>query len=581
MKLKPRPYQAQAVDALFSTLKRDKSSSPVIVLPTGAGKSVVAAMINERLAQHGMRTVTLCRTKELVEQNFNALRRLSPHLHCSLYCSGLGKKDPSGAFVFATAQSVARNPEVLGSRNLVLVDEAHQVPARDGSQYQQIMAGLAGINPAVRLAGMTATPYRLDGGPIAGDGKQFSEIAFSRSLVEMVDDGWLVPTVESLVDSVDLSEVPTIGGDYSDHELGHVFGERCIQHAWEIVDVAKQKGRGSCLVFASTVEHARALANEIWRRDKSVDLVTGSMAAAKRDAAIAGFKEGKTRFLVNVGVLTTGFDAPCVDMIALCRATQSHSLLYQILGRGMRLCDGKQDCLVLDYGDHESRLGSIYDEGFGLRDEPQGEQEKKERDEDSRFTVDRKCSHCQHERQLPEVQSALKNAADELGKADPVAWASHWLDAIENEPAYAIPNDIRQILSRCPNCGKPYTAQLLESLSAQAKAAGNKEPVVMEVMSYSVVVDRRSGSSSFAKIIFTGTIGGKVKTVNSYLHFSGSHAVETMKSRWAVLYPGVDAPESAEQAASYGKIGNESGVSEAIIYSTGRFEQLYIDGVRF
>lgn len=583
MKIKPRDYQAESVELLFRTLKHDKESRPVIVLPTGAGKSVVAALICEQLAAARFRVVILCRTKELVKQNHDRTRQLCPGMHTSIYCGGLGVKDASGEFVFATAQSIAKNCSALGHRDLVLVDEAHQVPARSESQYQRIMAELADINPGVRLAGMTATPYRTDGGAIAGEGKQFSCIAYAKNLVDMVNSGWLVPIViadES--DAVDLSDVSVTAGDYDEAELGYIFGERCVQHAFELSEIARKHDRKSCIVFASTVQHANKLCRELSKLGNSVSVVAGTTPAKQRDSIVGQFKSGKLKFLVNVGVLTTGFDAPNVDMIGLCRATMSHGLLYQILGRGMRLHEGKSDCLVVDYGAHQSRLGDIYSPEYGMQEVKTVDSDKDI--EPGPFMIDRECRHCEYVRTSDDIRETLINHAANSGIADASGYVGHWMRLIEDENGRSsdVHGSVKALLTKCPECNTPYAVQLLSTLKLAAKMAGNKPPERLRIMSVAVHVDRRDSGSDAAKIIFAGVNDkGTAKTHNSWLHFHSDMSRMQTAERWGVLFPDSDPPSSPEDAERLAKSSLKFTPSEMIVQSTGRFSHVYIHGTRF
>lgn len=583
MKIKPRDYQAEAVDLLFRTLKHDKESRPVIVLPTGAGKSVVAALICEQLAAVRFRVVILCRTKELVKQNHDRTRQLCPGMHTSIYCGGLGVKDASGEFVFATAQSIAKNCSALGHRDLVLVDEAHQMPARSESQYQKIMAELADINPGVRLAGMTATPYRTDGGAIAGEGKQFSCIAYAKNLVDMVNSGWLVPiVVADESDAVDLSGVSVTAGDYDESELGHIFGERCIQHAFELSEIARKRDRKSCIVFASTVLHANKICRELSKLGNSVSVVAGTTPAKQRDSIIGQFKSGKLRFLVNVGVLTTGFDAPNVDMVGLCRATMSHGLLYQILGRGMRLHEGKSDCLLVDYGGHHDRLGDIYSPDYGMDAVEHDPTDEAESAAAGKFFIARECRHCGKMRTSDDIREVLINHAADSGIADSSGYVGHWMDVIENGLSSDVHGSVRSLLTKCPGCSTPYAVQILETLTIAAKAAGNKPPERLRIMSVAVHVDRRDSGSDAAKIIFAGVNDkGTAKTHNSWLHFHSDMSRLQTAERWSVLFPDSDPPSSPEDAERLAKSSLKFTPSEMIIQSTGRFSHVYIHGTRF
>ncbi|WP_075181279.1 DEAD/DEAH box helicase [Pantoea sp. 1.19] len=351
-----RPYQQEAVDATLNWFRRSHEPA-VIVLPTGAGKSLVIAEL-ARLARG--RVLVLAHVKELVEQNHAKYEAWG--LSADIFAAGLARRDAARQVVFGSVQSVARNLEAFDDAfSLLIVDECHRIGDDEQSQYQQILQHLRRRNPRLCLLGLTATPYRLGRGwiyqyhyhgMVRGDAQTlFRECIYELPLRYMIKHGFLVPPqrLDMPVVHYDFSRLqPQSSGLFNESELNAALRQqaRVTPHIIQQI-LTLSEGRRGIMIFAATVEHAREVLGRL-PADRAA-LISADTPGPERDALIHAFKAQQLRYLVNVAVLTTGFDAPHVDVIAILRPTESVSLYQQIVGRGLRLYPGKTDCLVLDY----------------------------------------------------------------------------------------------------------------------------------------------------------------------------------------------------------------------------------------
>lgn len=363
--LKPRDYQQEAFDATIDYFRKTKGD-PIVELPTGSGKSVIIAMLCKKLQEWGQRAVILQPSKELLEQNCERAKQLCPDLSIGIYSASLRSKQKDADFVFATIGSVVDSEEELGERSLIIVDEAHLIPAGSGGQYNTFRNQLKALNPKMRMVGLTATPYRLDSGMIVGDGMPFTGLAYRLPVRRLLDAGHICGVKSASVSQVDTSGLRRSGWEFNKGEMNLLFEDNVVLSCRETVDVADAQGSKHCLVFSSGVDHAEKVRSQIeTMTGERVEVVTGETLPLERANILADFKAGRLRWLVNVSVLTTGFDAPCVDLIAVMRATMSAGLFAQIVGRGMRTSEGKDVCYLLDFGGNVARHGAIDDDDYG------------------------------------------------------------------------------------------------------------------------------------------------------------------------------------------------------------------------
>lgn len=351
-----RPYQREAVDATVQHF-RHSTSPAVIVLPTGAGKSLVIAEL-ARIA-HG-RVLVLAHVKELVEQNHG--KYCAYGMHAGIFSAGLQKKENQSKVVFGSVQSVARNLDAFNHAfSLLIIDECHRISDDEDSQYQQILQQLRQHNPQLSVLGLTATPYRLGTGwiyqfhyhgVVRGDEHCFfRDCIYELPLRYMMKHQYLVTPkkLDMPIVHYNFSRLqPTENGLFRPSELNHELRnqQRITPHiVRQIVEYAQT--RKGVMIFAATVEHAKEILSLLPNHQAA--LVSAATLMHERDTIIHAFKQQQLRYLVNVAVLTTGFDAPHVDLIAILRPTESASLYQQMIGRGLRLAPDKQDCLILDY----------------------------------------------------------------------------------------------------------------------------------------------------------------------------------------------------------------------------------------
>ena len=355
-----RPYQQEAVDATLNHFRKSDESA-VIVLPTGAGKSLVIAEL-ARLARR--KILVLTHVKELVEQNHAKYE--SYGLTGGIFSAGLKRRESHQQVTFASVQSVSANlDQFRGEYSLVIIDECHRVSGEETSQYQRIIDLLRQQNDSLKVLGLTATPYRLAMGWIyryhyrgfvrGEDDKPFQHCIYELPLSYMISRGYLTrpELVNAAVAQYDFSSLTQDRfGEYAERDVNQLLSKhkrvtRAITE--QVMELAAE--RQGVMIFAATVEHAREVTGYL--PEHQTALVTGGTDVKDRDSLIQRFKQRQLKYLVNVSVLTTGFDAPHVDFIAILRPTQSVSLYQQIVGRGLRLDEGKKDCLVIDYaGNH-------------------------------------------------------------------------------------------------------------------------------------------------------------------------------------------------------------------------------------
>lgn len=355
-----RPYQEAAKEAGWAYL-RTMPGNPALVLPTGAGKSpLMAALAREAVEAWNGRVMVLAHVQELVEQNADKLRAYWPGAPVGIYAAGLRRRDRFDAVIFGQIQSVAKRAAEFGPFDLVLIDEAHRVPLSGDGMYLRFLEDARRLNPGLRVIGLTATPYRLQGRAVSvcGSGRVLTEVAFEARVPDLINDGYLSRLVSRAPDRPNLDGVHTKGGEYVEGELASIMAAPELVARTVADMLARCEGRRAGIVFCVNVEHAEAVLAELQAAGESAALIHAGTGKAERAAVIAGFP-GRFRWLVNINVLSEGFDAPGIDVVAMLRPTKSPGLYYQQCGRGLRLAPGKENCLVLDYAGNIVEHGPI------------------------------------------------------------------------------------------------------------------------------------------------------------------------------------------------------------------------------
>ena len=352
-----RPYQQAAVDASLRHFRESRDPA-VIVLPTGAGKSLVIAEL-ARIAKG--RVLVLAHVRELVEQNH--AKYISYGLDAGIYTAGLARKDSDGKVIFGSIQSVARAKDLFFDYfSLVIIDECHRVSMDEDTQYAVVIHKLREANSQICVLGLTATTYRLGLGFIyeinhrgmlrSREKRFFKKSIFELSLGYLIRHSYLTRPIKidspvACYDFSGLFEQTTLTSfNIADIEGILKNQERVTPSIVKnILEIAAD--RQGVMIFTASVRHAEEIMSYL--PTENAALIVGDTMSAERERLIHRFKNRELKYLVNVSVLTTGFDAPHVDVIAILRPTESVSLYQQIVGRGLRLSAGKSDCLILDY----------------------------------------------------------------------------------------------------------------------------------------------------------------------------------------------------------------------------------------
>jgi DNA repair protein RadD len=361
-----RPYQAEAHAAVMAWVRR--SVDPCLIeAPTGAGKSlIIAALARDLHAISGCKHILcIAPSAELVQQNHE--KYLATGNPASMFSASAGEVSLRHPVVFGTPQTIKNKLRRFGSQFCaVIVDECHRITPT----VKFIIEQMREANQNLRVIGLSATPYRLGSGyiyQIGPDGMPapdwqcrdpyFMACVYQISAHSLIDQGYLSrPLIGTIAaDHYDTSKLQlNRRGQFDAADIDRAFHGHGRKTSAIIGDIVEQsKGRKGVMIFAATVQHAEECLASL--PPKLSALVTGKTGQAERAEILKRFKAREIKYLVNVAVLTTGFDASHVDLVALLRATESVSLLQQIIGRGLRIDPGKADCLILDYAENLDR----------------------------------------------------------------------------------------------------------------------------------------------------------------------------------------------------------------------------------
>lgn len=343
-----RPYQTEAVAEVvkyWATPDLERYT-PVVVLPTGTGKSTVIAKLATEARRLGLRVLMLAHRRELLDQMAASVSVVAPCLPPVGIVQG-DRHAPEADIVAASFQTLVASParrRELGRREVVLVDEMHHSAA---DTYKGVLKDLGVVefdpDAPVFACGFTATASRADGGLV----DIWDSIVYEKSLSWAIKQGYLVTPrgLTVVLPNMDLSNVTVRGGDYAAGELEHVM-QASVDTTVDAM-LTHAAGRAS-IVFAAGVDHAHALADTLTARFMRAAAVTGAMSAAARERVYAAFTNGQLDAMVTVQVLTEGADFPRCDCVVMARPTRSQTLYSQMVGRAVRLYPGKTDALVLD-----------------------------------------------------------------------------------------------------------------------------------------------------------------------------------------------------------------------------------------
>lgn len=355
-----RPYQQEAHDKIISWISA--TTEPCLIeAATGAGKSHIIAAIADTVHQRsGKHVLCLAPSKELVEQNHSKYPGKA-----SFFSASVGIKSLDHPVVFGTPLTVKNSIEKFGNEiAMIVLDECHGItPTIKG-----IVSAIKGQNPNVRVVGMSATPYRMHTGHIYrenADGSlarnalepYFRRCVYKITAPSLIAQGYLTPPEIGAIGSDGYATKGMVlnrMGQFDAADVDRAYHGQGRKTAAIIFDVVqKAQGRHGVLIFAATVRHAQECLQSLPVGISAI--VTGDTPKRDREDILRRFKAREIKYIVNVSVLTTGFDAEHVDVISMLRATESVGLMQQIIGRGLRLSPGKTECVVLDYAENIER----------------------------------------------------------------------------------------------------------------------------------------------------------------------------------------------------------------------------------
>lgn len=373
-----RDYQAAAVNNTYAYL-RQETGNPCVVIPTAGGKTpIIATIAHDVTVRWGGRCMILAHVKELLEQAVDKLASVAPDLPVGVYSAGMNRRDTEHNVIVAQIQSVFRHAAEIGKIDILLVDEAHLIKPDEEGRYRTFIVGLKEINPALRVIGFTATPFRTGSGYIYGDDRLFQDVCYEVFVKDLVVRGYISKVITKTPEmDIDMANVRIRAGEFDAQQVAELYNRKGNVSSFVVDAVKKSKDRHSILVFCSSIDQAKMTAQMIEKQTgEEVGIITKDTSKFDRKTFIARFKGEQVkdenlfhedepkqleplRWLVNVDVLTTGFDAPNVDCVCLFRPTASPVLYVQMVGRGFRLFPGKENCLILDYGGNIRRFGPI------------------------------------------------------------------------------------------------------------------------------------------------------------------------------------------------------------------------------
>lgn len=360
-----RPYQKQASDAAVRAFTGKTKKNGLLILPTGAGKSLVIADIASKLDSP---LLIFCPSKEILEQNFAKLQSYGI-FDCGVYSASVGCKDIN-RINFATIGSVMNHMKDFQHFKYVMVDECHLCNAK-GGQYKTFFEAADR-----QVIGLTATPYRLGRG-LNGNSmlkfltrtkpRIFDEVLYYCQISELLAKGYLADLRYFDCTQLDMSNVHTnsTGNDFDENSLKleyerSGFYDQLTSTTLRVLKPKNKIPRKGVLVFTRFTEEAERLTDKLQQKGINSAIVTGETPKKEREAILEKFKDGTIKVVSNVGVLTTGFDYPALDTVILARPTKSLSLYYQMVGRAIRPFKDK-DGWIIDLGGSFRSFGKVSD----------------------------------------------------------------------------------------------------------------------------------------------------------------------------------------------------------------------------
>ena len=366
-----RDYQDNALEALWADLCNGEH--PVASMPTGSGKSHVVGGLAERAVEHGYKRIVITvPSRELAEQNERAARLVLPKATLGVCCAALKRNEVNRQVVIGTPQSLAQRIP-YGPIDLVIVDEAHQMPLHKGSWFDRLFAAMKG-GRSIPRAGCSATTFRVADGAIFGKSATkawFTTQPYEITTADLIAQGWLAPVraVEPAI-LMTTKGVKTSAGDYNQADLVAANVDQVSGQVALIKDEIAA-GRKRVMLFAVTIEHIEEYLRAFAGSVEAVP-IHSKLTTEERRRNVERFRAGQATVAVTVQAALTGFDVPEIDLVASCRPTKSAIIHTQSIGRGTRPAEKKVDCLNLDFAGNVPVFGPVDDPHFDRSGQPKG-----------------------------------------------------------------------------------------------------------------------------------------------------------------------------------------------------------------
>ena len=581
MEITLRPYQQEALDAIKAAFR--EQPNVLLQAATGAGKTILfSALIRDFMTQYPgvVRIMIAVHRQTLVQQAYDKLLRVWPEgaSQIGIACHSLSSKsDFSKPVVIGTIQTIARQLDNLeiGRCNLLIIDEVHMVApmaeqGKEPSQYEQVINRLRYFDQRARILGVTATPYRLNWGYIYGDVKTqnpalnwFPDLTYSIDITTLRKQGYLCELEKWGHSAPDLSRVAIsqANGDYKENELSAEMSKEV--HLESAVNAVREYAadRRHIVVFAVTIEHAELLSNRFCHAGYSAAFVHSKMKKATVAAILVAFADGRVNVLVNVGKLTEGWDCPQTDCVVLCRPTKSAALYVQMVGRGLRIAEGKDKCLLLDLAGCLEEHGAPEDPV--IKNKPPKKTEWVE------------CPNCGKENEVTAIECAgchqllQSKTCKQCGRENRIDAAvcayCRWVFPAEEEeeekPAYYCPycqTEVSQKAIICPSCGREIKAfarnQVLQLVEMPLPKRRRQTARIMGTPRINWSFVSRKGNP-MVQIRLNCLIGEDTipTSVSDYLDIEGRATFfgqTTARKKWHQLTGGKPLPHTLAQAES-------------------------------
>ncbi|CAK7896467.1 hypothetical protein CAAN1_17S02828 [[Candida] anglica] len=410
-----RPYQRDAIQAVHEAIKRGVRR-PAVVLATGGGKTVVFSHLIPQLKSETpsrRKTLVLAHTQELIFQAARLIKATNPNLIVQVDMSSWKPNMDEADVIVASVPTLVRMTRLerydKHQFKTIILDECHHATASSWTKILNYFDAGDSSSP-VTVVGFTATMERADGMPL---GKVFDEIVYQRGLVEMVKNKELVDVKFTTLDvDVDFSKVKSKRNDFDQASLSNAMNTDEINSvvAGAFLRLKQEYDFKSTLVFCIDIAHCKTLCAALQSRGVNAQYVTGDTVKDERNSILDDFKNGRIDVLCNVMVFTEGTDIPNIDSLILARPTKSRPLLIQMIGRGLRLHPGKENCHVVDIAGTRSTGIQSVPTLFGVED-PNGNKTKNYELNDSDLT-DRQLQK-EEQRKLQEKALVAKLALEE------------------------------------------------------------------------------------------------------------------------------------------------------------------------